>query len=62
MPIARSSLSTTSQMIGGIASNVFKGVTGRPKIGTNVVIDRFVDSVLNDSQPPITGEEERRER
>ena len=59
MPIARSSLSTISQMAGGIASNVFKVVTGRQKIGTEVVIERFVDNVLNDSQPPVTGEEGR---
>ena len=59
MPIARSSLSTISQMVGGTASNVFKVVAGRQKIGTEVVIERFVDSVLNDSQPPVTGEEGR---
>ena len=59
IPIARSSLSTISQMVGGIASNVFTVVTGRQKIGTDIVIERFVDSVLNDSQPPVTGEEGR---
>jgi len=59
MSITRSSLSTISQMIGGLASNVFKVITGRQKIGTDVVIERFVDSVLNDSQPPVTGEEGR---
>lgn len=59
IPIAHSSLSTISQMMGGIASNAFKVITGRQKIGTDVVIERFVDSVLNDSQPPVTGEEGR---
>jgi predicted dehydrogenase len=59
IPIARSSLSTISQMVGGIASNVFKVVTDRQKIGTDIVIERFVASVLNDSQPPVTGEEGR---
>ena len=59
MPIARSSLSTISQMVSGIAYNVFKVVAGRQKIGTDVVIERFVGSVLNDSQPPVTGEEGR---
>jgi len=58
-PIARSSLSTISQMVGGIASNVFKVVAGRQKIGTDIVIESFVDSVLNDSHPPVTGEEGR---
>lgn len=59
MPIARSSLSTISQMVGGISSNVFKVATGMQKIGTDVVIERFIDSVLSDSQPPVTGEEGR---
>ena len=59
IPIARSSLSTISQMIGGLASNAFKVITGRQKIGTDVVIERFADSVLNDTQPPVTGEEGR---
>lgn len=59
IPIAQSSLSIISQRVGGMASNVFKVVTGRQKIGTDIVIERFVDSVLNDSQPPVTGEEGR---
>ena len=59
IPIARSSLSTIAQMTGSIVSNVFKVITGRQKIGTDTVIERFVDSVLNDHQPPVTGEEGR---
>ena len=59
IPIARSSLSTISQMVGGLASNVFKVITGRQKIGTDIIIERFVDSVLNDSPPPVTGAEGR---
>lgn len=59
LPIAQSSLSTISQMVGGIAATVFKVITGRQKIGTEVVIERFVDSVLSDSQSPVTAEEGR---
>jgi len=59
LPIAQSSLSTISQMVGGITSNVFKVITGRQKIGTDVVIERFADSVLSDSRSPVTGEEGR---
>jgi predicted dehydrogenase len=59
MPIARSSFSTISQMVGGITSNAFKAITGRQKIGTDIVIERFVDGVLNNSEPPVTGEEGR---
>lgn len=58
-PIGQSSLSTISQMAGGIAATVFKVMTGRQKLGTDVVIERFVASVLSDSQPPVTGEEGR---
>lgn len=59
IPIAGYSLSNLSQMVGGITSNVFGVITGRQKIGTDIVIERFVDSVLNDSQPPVTAEEGR---
>ncbi|MCG2737379.1 MAG: Gfo/Idh/MocA family oxidoreductase [Candidatus Methanoperedenaceae archaeon] len=59
LPLARSSLSTIFQIIGGTASNVYKVVMGMREIGGDVVINRFVDSVLNDTQPPVTGEEGR---
>lgn len=59
IPIAQSSLSTISQMMGGIASNIFRVATGKQKIGTDVVIEKFIDSLLNDSQSPVTGEEGR---
>ena len=57
VPIAMSSLRKVSQLVGGTTSNVFRAGIGRYKLGTDVVIERFVGSVLNDSQPPVTGEE-----
>jgi len=57
--IAQSSLNTISQMAGGVISNAFKVITGRQRIGTEVVIAKFIDSILTDSQPPVTGEEGR---
>ncbi len=59
VPIARSSLSVISQMVGGTVSNVLKGIAGRQKIGTDLVIERFVDSILSGSHLPVTGEEGR---
>jgi predicted dehydrogenase len=46
-------------MVGGMASNIVGVITGKQRIGHDVVIERFVDSVLNDSKPPVTGEEGR---
>ena len=59
LPIATSALSTAFQEIGSIASNAIKAATGRNKIGTNLVIERFVHSLLNGSQPPVTAEDGR---
>lgn len=55
--LARYSLSTASQIVKGVAANIFKVMTGKVKLGTDVVIERFVDSVLKDTQPPVTAEE-----
>lgn len=59
MPLARSSMSTISQIMGGTASNVFNVITGKQKVGTDVIIERFVDSILNDTPLPVTGDDGR---
>jgi len=59
LPIATSSLSTAFREAGGVASNAVKAALGRNTIGTNLVIQRFVDSIINGSQPPVTAEEGR---
>lgn len=57
--LARYSLSTASQIINGVVRNAFKVLIGdrRKFFGHDVIIERFVDSILNDHQPPVTGEE-----
>ncbi len=59
MPIAGSALNTVFQEVGGIASNALKAALSRNQLGTDVVIQRFVGSLLNGSQPPVTAEEGR---
>ncbi|MFC2034993.1 Gfo/Idh/MocA family protein [Chloroflexota bacterium] len=59
LPLARYSLSDASQIVRGVAANAFKVMTGRAKLGQDIIIERFVDSILNHSQPPVTGEEGR---
>jgi len=59
LALARYSLGEAFQMARGIATNTFKVMTGKLKYGQDIIIERFVDCVLNDSQPPVTGEEGR---
>ncbi|MFC1933561.1 Gfo/Idh/MocA family protein [Chloroflexota bacterium] len=53
------SLSEAFQMVRGITANAFKVMMGRAKLGQDIIIERFVDSILNNHQPPVTGEEGR---
>lgn len=55
IPLAKFYLSNVSQILRGVLSNVF----GSRKIGTEVVIEQFVESIKNNSEPPVTGEEGR---
>ena len=57
--LARYSLSTAFQIIKGVTKNSLKIMTGMGKLGTDVVVERFVGSVLNDTLPPVTAEEGR---
>ena len=59
IPFARHFLSTSSQIVGGVAANAFKLATGKLRFGHDLIIERFVDSILNNHQPPVTGEEGR---
>lgn len=47
------------QIMGGVASNAFNMLARRAKLGHEVVIERFVGSIVNDHQPPVMGEEGR---
>lgn len=57
--LAHYSLGVAFQIIKGVAANAFKVATRNTKLGHEVIIERFVDSILNNSQPPVTGEEGR---
>ena len=57
--LASYSLSTASQIIRGVARNAFNVITGRAKLAHDFVIERFINSVLNNHQSPVTGEEGR---
>ncbi|MFC2048355.1 Gfo/Idh/MocA family protein [Chloroflexota bacterium] len=59
IPFARYLLSTSSQITGGVVTNAFKLMTGRLKLGHETLIEKFIDSIINDQQPPVTGEEGR---
>jgi predicted dehydrogenase len=59
IPFARYFLSTSSQILGGVVTNGFKLATGRLRSGHSIIIERFADSILNNHQPPVTGEEGR---
>jgi len=62
-PLAVSSLKPAGQIIGGVFSNavkiLFSKNAGMRVRGHAIEIEKFVDSVINDRQPPVTGEEGR---
>ncbi|MDP2719458.1 MAG: hypothetical protein Q8P44_06480, partial [Dehalococcoidia bacterium] len=58
--LARYSLETAGRMLGGVAGNALRVLTRQGEFyGHNAIIKDFVDSVLNDTQPPVTAEEGR---
>jgi predicted dehydrogenase len=59
IPFARYISSISSQIIGGVVANAFKLATGRLRLGHDIILERFVDSILRNHQPPVTGEEGR---
>jgi len=59
VPIARSAVNTVFQEVGSVAANVVRAGLGRSTIGTNLVIERFVESLIDGSPPPVSAEEGR---
>ncbi len=57
--LVSTSLGSVSQTITGLLANSFKVATGRFRIGHDTVIEMFVNSILSDTKPPVTGEEGR---
>jgi len=57
--VAMSSLSIARQIIGGVASNILKTIFRRPMLGHDIMIEKFVKSIINDQPAPVTPEEGR---
>lgn len=57
--VAFSSLSIAGQIIKGVMSNAFKLMLHRPMLGHDIMIEKFVKSIIKDQPVPITPEEGR---
>lgn len=57
--IGLSSISSVSQILKGMTSNFIGIMSNRRKIGTEIVLERFVDSIMKDSVVPVSGEDGR---
>lgn len=53
------SLSTASQIVKGLISNVFRVSFRKPMLGHDIMIEKFVDSIVNNQPVPVTPEEGR---
>lgn len=59
LALASYSLSHSYQTVRGLTTNAFNMMTRKIKLGHDIVIEQFVDSILDDCQAPVTGEEGR---
>ncbi len=57
--LVSTSLGSILQTVSGLLANSLKVATGRFRVGHETVIEQFVNSILSDTQPPVTGEEGR---
>jgi predicted dehydrogenase len=57
--LAYTSLGSACQTTFGLLVNILKTVTGNFRLGHDTIIERFVQSILTDTEPPVTGEEGR---
>jgi glycosyltransferase involved in cell wall biosynthesis len=57
--VASSSLSIAGQTIKGVMSNFFKVCLGRPMLGHDIMIEKFVKSIINEQTVPVAPEEGR---
>lgn len=53
------SLSTAGELVRGVASNVLRVASRKPMLGHDIIIEKFVDSVINDQPVPVAPEEGR---
>jgi predicted dehydrogenase len=54
MSVALSSLKVAGQMVKGIMSTAFGAMLRRPILGHEILVKRFVDSVVDDEPAPVT--------
>ncbi|MHA1409583.1 MAG: Gfo/Idh/MocA family protein [Candidatus Odinarchaeia archaeon] len=59
MSVALSSLNTAGQMTKGILKNALRMMINRPMLGHDIMIEKFVASILKDQQVPVPPEEGR---
>ena len=57
--VALSSLSIAGQMVKGVMSNAFRVMLHKPMLGHDIMIEKFVKSIINDRPVPVTPEEGR---
>ena len=57
--LARQSLGTACQIAGGVVANALSVLGGKVKLGHDIIIERFVDSIRNGTEPPVAAEEGR---
>lgn len=59
MSVAYSSLNTAGQMTKGVFKNAFRVMLKRPMLGHDIMIEKFVKSIINDQSVPVSSEEGR---
>lgn len=59
MSVALSSLNTAGQMTKGVLTNAFRVMINRPMLGHDIMIEKFVKSIINDQPVPVSPEEGR---
>jgi len=57
--VALSSLNVAGQVARGVLSNTFKAIFHKPMLGHDIMIERFVKSIILDQPVPVTPEEGR---
>lgn len=57
MPVAKQSLGHVGQRVGSTLSTTLNVLSGRQKIGTDIVVEKFAESILNGTSLPVSAED-----
>lgn len=57
IPVAKQSLGSVGQRVGSTLSTTLNVLSGRQKIGTDIVVEKFAESILNGTPLPVDAEE-----